>query len=486
MSQPENENQTTGTTFGSLSELQKFSETKSVTLDDQSQATLDNEVENLVNSIVNEPQNPDLTLEGPTGEVLSVNSVNSNTPTPVLEPTVKVVENPVSQNTVEPKDTKTKDISTDTSTPDLEVQLAKDSVEDKAAGNIIETKNETLSVMREIAKAAAESSVQIKRVREVLENAVIDPNNIEIATDDGSDPIAVHEQMKLLEIARPNPVFPVIALKSGYKVDMAALNNNDKVEIRNINGSPFDNSNKLLSIIHRKINNTSVGRINYKRFLQITAEEDYETLLYGIFHSTFPEAIEYSVRCPHCQTDNSLKLHPNHLVEVIDRDRAGRYVAQVLEGYGRGEEFLKESLVAKTKRIVLPESKFVLELKTPTLEDMLKNLKQIEKLKSYHPEFVIFLKFISNLFVPDVQALAQGYHRFIPVNDVTDRLNNLVKLSDADMRYLRKEFSERVSTYAINYQIPTFNFANATCAKEIKEVKVDLTNLLFFALSGAV
>jgi hypothetical protein len=232
--------------------------------------------------------------------------------------------------------------------------------------------------------------------------------------------------------------------------------------------------------------NTSIGKLPFKRFLAITAEEDYETLLYGIFHSTFPDAIEYSVGCPHCRTENTIKLHPNHLIEVIDRDRTGRYVQEVLEGYDKGEEFLKNSLVALTKRIVLPESKIVIELQTSTLADTLRNLKQVEMLKSYQPEFVVYLKFIRNLYVPDVNALNNGKHRYLPIEDTVGRLDRMINLSSADMKYFRTEFSERLRKYSVSYQIPTFNCANNSCGKEIKDVKIDLTNLLFFGLNGEV
>ena len=368
-------------------------------------------------------------------------------------------------------------------TPELEATVAETRDAAIKNGDIVQDVNPLLNEMRKLGSEMNKNNDIAEKTRKILENAVIDLNNITIVTDNETDPLEMSAQLQMIEASRPKVVTPIIALKSGYKADMLALTSMDKIDMRNLQGTLMDQTIKMLRIVHRKVGETSVGKLKFEDWLAITAEEDYDTILFGLYSSTFPKATEYTVTCGHCKTKNNLNLFPSHLLEVVDRDNASKYVQEVLEGWNRGKDFLAESLVAKTSRIMLPKSRFVIDLCTPTLRNMLDNLTVMERMKQHPGEIVSLLKYIRGFNIPNIQALAQGKVVYHAVGNQLDRLTHITKLEAEDLSYLRKEIGKRITSNMVTYQIPSFQCANQSdCGKEIKNTTVDLTQLLFIAI----
>lgn len=370
------------------------------------------------------------------------------------------------------------------STPSINATIAEDVEAAKKNDTHVELVNVVMSAMRSIAAEREAPSKQTENIKRVLSEAIIDPDNIQIDTSSSANPLLIHSQLSILEKVRPAPSFPVIALKSGYRADFGALNNNEKITVRNINGSILDQTTKLLRLVHSKVLNTSVGGLKFEDFLNITAEDDFDTLLYGIYYATFPTETEYSVTCPHCERENKVKLCPDHLIEVIDQERAGKYVNEVLNNYGRGREFLENSLVAKPNRIVLPESKIVVELITPTLRRMLDNLRLAETLKQYQGEIVTTTKYIGKMFIPNIEAMMHGNTSYFPMANTNEIVGIVNGLSGDDFQFLRKALSARYRQYRVEYRIPNFNCAHGNCSKEIANIDMDLTRMIFFAIGA--
>lgn len=411
--------------------------------------------------------------------------VAATTETPV-EPTVepvktevKVPKAKVEQST---ETTNVDSVKRKVGNDDFQVTVAQEAQEAKKKGDLVETMNVLVDAMRELNQTVGVSNEKSEKIRDILANAKFDVDDIDIDEDTGTDPLSVHQQLTILQSARPDPVFPMIALKSGYKAEMSALTNADKISISNLVGSPLDQITKVLRLVHSKIRTTSVGPLKYERWLEITAEEDYDSLIYGIFTATFPQAIDYTVTCPYCETKNTLPLEPRHLVEVIDQERANNYVQEVLAGYNRGEEFLRESLVAQTKRIRLPQTAIVIDLRTPTLKDMLHIASIVDKFRNFPPEIVQYIKFIKGFYAPKVQSLHAGKPSFIAIKEVGKQLNMINDFTAEDMKFFRKEISDRVQKFHVTYAIPKFTCASAECHKEVASTPVDMVSMLFLGL----
>lgn len=370
--------------------------------------------------------------------------------------------------------------------PELEAEIAGDAEEDKAKGKTEEIINTLNSSMQDLTDSIRELNPINDKIKSALDSLQFDPNNIEINNNLTEEPMMLFNQLELLKSVRPDPVFPIIALKSGYKADIAALNNNDKIELRNLSGSATDQTMKLFRLIHSKIRTTSIGKMSFQKFLEITAEEDYETLVYGLFSASFPNATEYNMGCPHCGTEVKLPLLPSQLIEVIDKEKAGDYVATVLANYDKGEEFLKNSLVNQQNRVMLPMSKGVVEIITPTLKGMLDSTRIIDTNKTkYSADLINTAKYIKAIYVLNIEEFQKsGRVQHLPITDTGAILNFISSSDAADLQAIRKSVSATIRSYSIQYRIPKFTCPSTACSKAIDKVHVDLTKLLFFGIVG--
>lgn len=459
---------------------------------DQNNSVSFNSIDDIDLTALSSPSEaPQVTSESTEVNVLSVNSNTNETTVPPItattvttEVTVKDVEDKEEvekASDVRPVEEVTKVAFTP---PELEAEIAEHAKTDKENGKTIELLNTLNGTMRELVDNIKNANPIGDNVKTVLDTLSFDPNNITIDNSGNDDVMLLHTQLELLKSVRPDPVFPIIALKSGYKADIAALNNNDKIELRNLTGSGIDQTIKLFKMIHGKIRSTSIGKISFTKFLEVTAEDDYETLVYGIFSASFPNATEYNMGCPHCRTEIKLPLFPSQLIEVIDKEKAGQYVAQVLEGYDKGEEFLKDSLVNKKTREILPKSKSVIEIITPSLQNMLDNMRMVERHKEkYSADLINLTKYISSLFVLNIDAYqATGRAAFLPVTEWSEILEFIANADSADLQKVRNSVSSSIRNYSIQYRIPNFICPSKACAKPIENIDIDLTKLLFIGI----
>lgn len=330
-----------------------------------------------------------------------------------------------------------------------------------------------------------------KDVRQKIDNAMshtFDLNDLSILPTN-NQPLVVEKNFEVVSKTSFNPTFPVINLKSGYRAFMSALTNNEKIQYLNMSGSAYDRTYMLLKLVWKKMENTSIDnrRISLDEFLNITAEDDFQTVLYGIYHSTFPDKVTYNVTCPHCRSENKIPLLPSNLIEVLDVENAKRYVNEVLENFHKGREFLSESMVANPVRIMCPESKVVFELRTSTLRHLLDSMNAMKKFsEQYAPDMINLTKHIGKCYVPDVDSFATGKPAFFDHSETGKVLRVLDFLSKADLTHVRKTIARMIRSYQVRFVLPEFNCASSQCSKLIDKQEMDLINILFLAIDEVV
>ena len=56
------------------------------------------------------------------------------------------------------------------------------------------------------------------------------------------------------------------------------------------------------TLIHSKVETTSIGKLNFNDFLNSVSSMEYDMLVYGILCATFPEEDTFPLTCPKCRT----------------------------------------------------------------------------------------------------------------------------------------------------------------------------------------
>lgn len=319
---------------------------------------------------------------------------------------------------------------------------------------------------------------RLDAINKQLKNVSFDPSQVIVKDYDNNDPLSAEKSLSYIGATVDQVNYPIIAMKSGYRAWMAPLTNNEKVEIRNVRGTVYERTNAVLRVVHRKIVNTSLGKLDYQRWLNITADEDLDTFLFGLFAATYPNPVEYEIECPKCESSNTLKLGPNNLIEAIDKEETGNYIQNLLDNYDKGEGFAKESLVRTVEYVTLNKSRIAVAIRTPSLSQMLHTTNLVQQKEgTYQPDLIQTLKFIHEIYVPDLEAFHRGSVEYTRITERGRILDILNTMDQEDFLEVRKAAIRRIFRYMIEYRIGRFNCAK--CGHEIKDVSMDMTRLLF-------
>lgn len=337
-------------------------------------------------------------------------------------------------------------------------------------GAVVEAPKEIKILKPEEAKRAA--------MNNILASVKVDLNNISVVKV--SNPLGTFQELDTLFL---KPSYDIIALQSGYRAAFKALNNDDMIKVRKFTGTVKEQNMKLFTFTFRQMVNSSLGKVSFDTWMKITSEADFETLIYGIYCATFPDETDYTVGCGACGKENKTKISKELLIQAKNMDETGAYIQEILSKNYPPDELVKNSVVNHTKRIMLPESKIILDLVTPTLANYINTISRSETYKNYEPEIFGYLKNVGDIMIPHLHAMSQGRAEFIKLDTMEERIRIIVDMSKADKVYLDKEIRAKLDTYKVDYKLP--NMTCAHCQAPIVDINVDLTETLFQSIAGA-
>lgn len=277
--------------------------------------------------------------------------------------------------------------------------------------------------------------------------------------------------------------FQVVCLQSGYSASMSALKTKDQGIVANTIGTEYERTNRLYNMIYGKIADTSLGKISYEEFLDITSLADLETVLYGVYASTFPEPESYTLQCPSCQSKFEVKVPANQLTQVKDPEAYTRLQEIHMELGNSPKTILEKSLLAETHRIRLKHSNVICDVKLPSLARQLNMMKLASgnsKLKESMNTFSI-LAFVKSLFVPDMETFNRTSEvAYLQIEDFHDMFNIISGLHIDDIKMLEKDLDKAYSKYDLKFAIPKTKCAY--CSAEQDNIPVNVEETLFHNL----
>ena len=339
---------------------------------------------------------------------------------------------------------------------------------------------EQVAAQEQLAVEAAQVDAASREVLrdKVLSNVQVDLSKIKIVKS--SNPLGVFQELETLFL---KPSYDVIALQSGYRAAFRSLNNDDMIKVRKFTGTEKEQNMKLFNFVFTHMVNGSLGKIRFEDWLKVTAENDFETLIYGIYCATFPNETDYDVSCPKCGKENKARISKELLIQAKDEAATGAYIQDILSKNYPPEELVKHSVVNMKDRVILPSTKIIADIGTPTLHDYLKSLQRAESFKGYEPEIFTYLKYVEELYIPHIHAFAQGEVEYIQLETIEDKLRTVVEIPPEDRKALDKAIRDKMDKYKVEYKLPDTNCRH--CGTEIKNIVVDMTETLFLSMVRA-
>jgi hypothetical protein len=276
-----------------------------------------------------------------------------------------------------------------------------------------------------------------------------------------------------------NPTIQVVLAQSGYSCALSALTLAEIHAVGASSGDLYSEKDKIFRTIYSHMENSSLGRIGYYDWLKVSSFYDLPTLYYGVYCMTFPESNPFDVTCGSCETVNHLEVSNVSLDRQPNASTRAK-VDEILTSKD-AQQALSESQMTKAEMVLLPDSKLITEIRSPSLWDYLELTKSIkpEHVQAFRATVGMML-FVSGLKALDAKKSVEiGIPAFFNV-DQRNWFDTLSMLGRADGNTLSKKISERMETNSISYAIKQSNCSK--CNQTIKEIPVDMEQILFIKI----
>ncbi|WPH64271.1 hypothetical protein [Staphylococcus phage vB_StaM_PB50] len=326
------------------------------------------------------------------------------------------------------------------------------------------------------------SKIDSNERNNILSNINVDLNNIEIISDIDYDVNKENTNFVLNSKA----THQVVLSQSAYIAHMESLRNQEILSIAESIDDDYNSVLKRYQLYFHKVNTNSLGIKNFSDFAKLTSVYDVSTLEYGLYNISFPGETKFDIKCGSCKEElKDVKISNDQLMSFKD-EKAYEHVTKNVHNITTKEENEKHSLISKTERIMLNDSKIIFDIITPTIDKHLTVLASIHT-DGLSPEEAdrfknnsTALMHVKNVYVPDLKSLKEdGKPKFqkIPEESLQEIMTIIENLSVRDGHQLTDKIYDSVGKNAIEYAINGAKCPN--CGNDLGKIDIDMTEVLF-------
>lgn len=275
---------------------------------------------------------------------------------------------------------------------------------------------------------------------------------------------------------------PICLPMSGYTANIRGCTAYELMGlISNADNILLDSQTKW-SLIHSKIESTSIGDMDFNEFLFNTAASDLNTFMYGLLCATYPDEDKIPLPCPKCESTHEHIYSPRELL------RPERMSQSLQNEFGRiiDASVSRETAMAvhdtapvtRVKSVKLPISGIVVEVQVQSAYDLINNsLTSFSETtpdeKKQYQQASILATFIKRALVPDPENPEEMYE----FTNSLDIAKIVYELRERDILIITNIQRQMVGDLTIDY-----GFAKIKCPKcgnFRKYMAVDPEDLLF-------
>lgn len=279
------------------------------------------------------------------------------------------------------------------------------------------------------------------------------------------------------------PTYQVVCNQSRYVAHMAALKYKDSLAIQQSTNSIYTERERIYRMIYDKIEDCSIKNMSYKDFLKLTSFYDVDTLLFGIYQQSFPGDTEFTIECKHCKTSHTIKVKNENLI-ATKNEEVYKNIQEIISSVSTPADSLKHSVVNKTTRKVLHDSKLVVDIAIPSLKDHLDLLGSVKQdVIMSQEELITVMLHLKGLYTMNVKATKQsGTPKYYKIEGKEEIARTIKDLTLNDEKELKQLIFDKINTLSIDYAIKSFDCPNSACRKELGNMAINIEQLLFFRM----
>lgn len=273
--------------------------------------------------------------------------------------------------------------------------------------------------------------------------------------------------------------YSVVMLHSGYKAEMTALSFQEIAALQTTITDAHAARLKMLRIVLARMSSPSVA-MDENRFLNGTTESDLNTLLFGIYASTYPGKNDYTVRCRHCGVENTCVHTPNELIRIRGEEVYATIEA-ILASDGDKEQATRDAPINKSISVQLPTTGVIVEICDPSLQETLRHIdffqKKIDPKTGEARRGTEGYDTLVELAVHIKRILLPSGGGLLPVTDLEAKIQAIGSLPQEDGKALTDALAAEIKRLAVEFRVPDFNCAK--CKKTNDDLFLNFERVLF-------
>lgn len=242
------------------------------------------------------------------------------------------------------------------------------------------------------------------------------------------------------------------------------------------------------TLIHSKVETTSIGKLDFNTFLNSVASMEYDMLVYGILCATFPDEDVFPLKCPKCKSEIEHKYFIRALLraeEMSDRlKEAVKDVADASYTENKAKECFDNSILNTEKTIKLPGSELLCTLGVQNAYSFIyDSVNAIDQLDPKYAQATILTSAISKIFVPNPDDDGATY---LEIEDTEDKIKFVYSLDAKDISILSTKIGEITEGMQFTFGLMDITCTNAKCKNHINSIEVELDTILFHKYQQAM
>lgn len=309
-----------------------------------------------------------------------------------------------------------------------------------------------------------------------LKGMTVDLNNIEIV-----DVTPMNDIKNINFFLNQKSKTQIVAIQSGYVAYVEGLNYSQINSLVNSTLDEYALQLLLAQTIYECINTTSLGKISFDEWCNITSYYDLESFEYGMYLETFPGDTEFSVKCGSCQQIIPAKVNNDSLI-CARNELTTQRLNEILAATNNPSTMLNSAFIHKKKRIFLNDCKAIIDIKLPTIKEHLEFLSSFNKTARDKAKHILALMiFFDNVMMIDIpKTLEKKKPCYYKVSDRQTIAEIIGKLTYNDSNALSEQINDFINQYSVNFKVRGFKCPS--CQTKIRDISVEMETLLFFQM----
>jgi len=281
---------------------------------------------------------------------------------------------------------------------------------------------------------------------------------------------------------------PIVLPASGYTAIMRGCSTYELM------GLMTDTQNVLLdtetkwSLVHSKVDTTSIGTMDFNTFLQHTAAVDYNVFIYGILCATYPDVDKIPLKCEN--KDCKKQFDHEYTVKSLIRaekmsEKLQDLIVSIIDA-SHSDDLAKQkhsnSAVNVVKTVKLPMSGYLAECYVQSAYDFIyRSIKGLSENKDpKYNQASVLSSVVKTIYVPDPDEPGT----YVEISDALDIAKVIYTLKDTDILVITKQGDLLLND--LSFEFGLMNVTCPHCKKHTVSLPMDIESILFYKYQQAM